>query len=351
MVVDEFTTEAEVHNSQEGIRQPEDDKQLHSVPAKAAGKKDADQILELEGKSISQRVAVSSCVAEVSESIKALRADIAEGHIIEGSLVQAQREAIKDLKVHAMEAAKALAGTAMQIKEAVAVFMEKRATDIFHEDAQYRAEKTDRERAKITAQIRKMHIQIDAIEAEINEAKKKRGREEDSARMTPATAGTSSALAGGDFNNAKILQPSTLKYSGVSLYSMDKHMSKVETWLNLAYDDREIPDKAYIRAFASTLDDEFNTHLSDDNFKSIKTKKEFQDKLSNVMHKKIPTHSRRINALHQNMNNTECASIFAKRILLHYIQADITQMDYRNLLGHHLLHKLPDTEHYKDIKK
>ena len=158
-------------------------------------------------------------------------------------------------------------------------------------------------------------------------------------------------MATGNFHNAQILQPNILKYSGVSLYTMNRHMAQVDNWVNLAYEDRAVPDRAYIRAFASTLDDEFQTHLSDDNFKDINTKKEFLDKLSNVMHKKIPTHSRRISALHQNMNNHECASVFGKRILLHYIQADIPQMDYKNLLGHHLLHKLPETENYKEVKK
>ena len=75
------------------------------------------------------------------------------------------------------------------------------------------------------------------------------------------------------------------------------------------------------------------------------------DKLSKIMHKKIPTHSRRITALHENKKLTESASIFGKRLMMHYIQADIPKMDYRNLLGHHLLHKLPEIETYKEVKK
>ena len=110
MVLDEITTEADIHNSPEGLEQPENERQLHSVPAKAAGKKDADQILELEGKNISQRVAVRSCVTEVTDSIHSLNADIAQGHVIEGVLIQTQREGISDLKAHAIDAAKALAG-------------------------------------------------------------------------------------------------------------------------------------------------------------------------------------------------------------------------------------------------
>ena len=58
------------------------------------------------------------------------------------------------------------------------------------------------------------------------------------------------------------------------------------------------------------------------------------------MHKKIPTHSRRITALHENKKLTESASIFGKRLMMHYIQADIPKMDYRNL-----------QKTYKEVKK
>ena len=41
---------AEVHERAEDMQQPEEERQLHAVPAKAQGKVNADQILDLESK-------------------------------------------------------------------------------------------------------------------------------------------------------------------------------------------------------------------------------------------------------------------------------------------------------------
>ena len=81
-------------------------------------------------------------------------------------------------------------------------------------------------------------------------------------------------------------------------------------------------------------------------FLDIKTKDAYLDKTSEIMHCKIPTQSRRIQALHENQKFTESASIFGKRLMTHYMQADIPKMDWRNLRGHHLLHNIPEIETY-----
>ena len=99
MVVAEFTVEVDVHHNQEGLPQPEEDRQLHAFPAKTAGRQNAEQILDLEGKMISQRVAVSSSVTEVTDSIKALRADLTEGHRTNGSLIQGHRDNISEVVI------------------------------------------------------------------------------------------------------------------------------------------------------------------------------------------------------------------------------------------------------------
>ena len=99
-----------------------------------------------------------------------------------------------------------------------------------------------------------------------------------------------------------------------------------EKWCPSRESNLGVPDKWYVSGFTSTLDEEFHSHLTNNNF---------LDKISEIMHRKIPTHSRRIQALHENKKFTESASIFGKRLITHYKQADIPKMDWRNLLGHH----------------
>ena len=79
---------ADAHSNPEGSSQPEEARQLHSFRVKTAGKQNVDQILEIEGKMVSQRVAVTGSVTEVQKSIKDLRADIASGHKPNGSLIK-----------------------------------------------------------------------------------------------------------------------------------------------------------------------------------------------------------------------------------------------------------------------
>ena len=111
----------------------------------------------------------------------------------------------------------------------------------------------------------------------------------------------------GNFINAAILEPPELKYSGVSLMALDKHIHKVQQWLNLAYENKPVPDKCYILGFAKTIDDEFKSHMTSDNFHNIKTKKQFLDKITEVMDRKILIHSRRSTALSEPKLHTESA--------------------------------------------
>ena len=78
--------------------------------------------------------------------------------------------------------------------------------------------------------------------------------------------------------------------------ALDKHIHKVQQWFNLAYEDLPVADKWYILRFAKTIS-EFNSHMISDNLNNIKTKKQFLDKITEVMERKIPIHSRRIKAL------------------------------------------------------
>ena len=73
--------------------------------------------------------------------------------------------------------------------------------------------------------------------------------------------------------------------------ALDNHLNKVEHWLNLAFEDKTVTDKWYFFGFANTLDDEFKSHLSNDNINDIETMKELKDRINDVMLKKIPTES------------------------------------------------------------
>ena len=67
------------------------------------------------------------------------------------------------------------------------------------------------------------------------------------------------------------------------MITLNNHISNVEQWLNLAFEENRIPDMFYVLAFASTLDEELKGHLTNNNFNNIKTKEQLLDKISKVM--------------------------------------------------------------------
>ena len=69
------------------------------------------------------------------------------------------------------------------------------------------------------------------------------------------------------------------------------------------------------------------------------------------MLRKIPTHSRRIQALSEAKKTTETSSMFFKRVETLYRQADIPTMSWTNLLAHLCLLKIPEADCHKDIRK
>ena len=74
-----------------------------------------------------------------------------------------------------MGSAHVLASTVMNIRKAVAVFKEKRTTMTFHEDAEYRILKADKNKEKITNDLRKrtnVHISCGKSEKSTNKADK-----------------------------------------------------------------------------------------------------------------------------------------------------------------------------------
>ena len=83
----------------------------------------------------------------------------------------------------------------------------------------------------------------------------------------------------------------------------------------------------------------------------ITTKKEVKDRINDMMLNKIPTHSHRIQCLSEPKKNKQTSSMYFKRLKLHYSQADIERMNWKNLLAHQVLNKIPETEIYKDIRK
>ena len=89
----------------------------------------------------------------------------------------------------------------------------------------------------------------------------------------PSGGSSLPAGAAGNFLNMQMFLPSTLKYSGVSLMTLDTHINKVEKWLNVAFEDKPVPDNWYVLGFSNTLEDEFKSHLSNQNIYDIKTKK------------------------------------------------------------------------------
>ena len=60
---------AEVHDRAEDLQQPEEDRQLHSVPPKAQGRANTDQILNPKSKLVLQRVAAKGSLDKVNKSI------------------------------------------------------------------------------------------------------------------------------------------------------------------------------------------------------------------------------------------------------------------------------------------
>ena len=91
--------------------------------------------------------------------------------------------------------------------------------------------------------------------------------------------------------------------------------------------------------------------MTSDNFNNIQTKKQFLDKITEVMERKITIHSRKINALSESKLHSESASIYMKRLKVNYNQADNERMHWKNLLAHHAFSKILDNEVYKDIRK
>ena len=75
------------------------------------------------------------------------------------------------------------------------------------------------------------------------------------------------------------------------------------------------------------------------------------DRIEEVMLRKIPTHSRRIQALSEAKKPTETSSMFFKRVETLYRQADIPTMSWTNLLAHLCLLKIPEADCHKDIRK
>ena len=104
-------------------------------------------------------------------------------------------------------------------------------------------------------------------------------------------------------------------------------------------------------AFSNTLDDEFKGHLSSVYMDDITTKQELMDRLDQVMLKKIPTHSRRIQALSEAKKHNETSSMYFKRLEVLYKQSDIPSMAWTNLLANLGLLKLPEAECFRDIRK
>ena len=74
-------------------------------------------------------------------------------------------------------------------------------------------------------------------------------------------------------------------------------------------------------------------------------------RINDVMLRKIPTHSRRIQALSESKKINETSSMYYKRLETLYKQLDIPGMAWTNLLAHLGLLKIPEAECHKDIRK
>ena len=115
----------------------------------------------------------------------------------------------------------------------------------------------------------------------------------------------------------------------------------MDRWLKNAFGNNPIPEEEYVQGFGTTIDEEFRNHLSSKFLEDILTKKDLMDKLDEIMLRKIPTHSTRIQALSEAKKSTETSSMFFKRVEILYRQADFPTMSWTNLLAHLCLLKIP----------
>ena len=96
--------------------------------------------------------------------------------------------------------------------------------------------------------------------------------------------------------------------------------------MRVALVNKPIPEDWYEMGFSNTIDDDFKRHLSSNNMDNITTKQELMDRLDEVMLKKIPTHSRRIQALSEGKRHNKTASMYFKRLEILYKQSGIQKM-------------------------
>ena len=71
-------------------------------------------------------------------------------------------------------------------------------------------------------------------------------RQRNSSKQPVSTLRTShsggNTFSGGNFLNASMFLPPTLKYSGVSHVALDSNINKVEKWLKVAFEGKQVPD-------------------------------------------------------------------------------------------------------------
>ena len=129
-------TVVEVHGPPDDITQPEEERQLDAVPAKEAGRKNAEQINKLERRLVTQKVTFSGGIGHVHRSISNLKKDLNAEYNPAGSLIQSHKNDNVRLKGNDVKDHHSAAATLFNITKAVAVFREARGTSAFHQDAE-----------------------------------------------------------------------------------------------------------------------------------------------------------------------------------------------------------------------
>ena len=239
----------------------------------------------------------------VRESNK-IKSDINDGTLPSSQLISEQVKQLLKFKEYANESLDAIMATVCHLNQAIRAFKEKRSTTEFHRDCEVYARKANHLDESGRLERRHMYKLIDDTLKIVEEAKEKEEatiRDKQASRSNNNSSGTAQTSShnplGPNYQNVQHLFPSILKYQTVSLGSLTHHKFKVDRWLKAAFGHNPIPNKDYVQGFGQTIDDEFRNHLSSKYLEDIGTKEELMDRINDVMLRKIPTHSRRIQAL------------------------------------------------------
>ena len=87
------------------------------------------------------------------------------------------------------------------------IFKEKRATNAFHDDADFRVQKAEKSEDKITADLRRMHININTIMDELEEAQRngtQQGATQGQTSLSSHSISAANSSTFGNFINAQI---------------------------------------------------------------------------------------------------------------------------------------------------